>query len=100
VNFLKNSGYFYLKFGLNWLILNKIYLNFGDKEKKMQKISRVDRQILGVLQTDATISTGDLAEQRHSRTGGAAGSAAIGNRGGGICDSQPHTSRAAKFARV
>ena len=31
----------------------------------MPDISRVDRQILGVLQTDAAISTADLAEQVH-----------------------------------
>ena len=33
--------------------------------KNMPEISRVDRQILGVLQTDAAISTADLAEQVH-----------------------------------
>ena len=31
----------------------------------MQKLTKVDRQILGVLQSDATISTADLAEQVH-----------------------------------
>jgi Lrp/AsnC family transcriptional regulator len=33
--------------------------------KYMQKLTKIDRQILGVLQSDAKISTADLAEQVH-----------------------------------
>jgi Lrp/AsnC family transcriptional regulator len=58
-------GILYLKVGVYRLILNNKYPENMNLGKYMQKLTKVDRQILGVLQSDAKISTADLAEQVH-----------------------------------